>query len=201
MFSTHNLKPQFQEFVRPYAQKCVQKGLTANHITLATAGASVGLGLVLTVFAKVSVLFYLLPVFLLIRMILNAIDGIMAREFMQESAQGGYFNEVGDLLSDAALYLPFAFILPAGGFLIGVLLWLASVCEVFGLLGKIHGFNGRRYDGFAKSDRAAFFSILALWYAIAGSLNAWASFAVVIVIALTLYTCYLRFQNGLKAKV
>lgn len=201
MLNTYALKPKFQELVRPIAQKLVLNGITANQVTLAAAALSVLLGLILTVFASVSWLFFLLPIWLLIRMALNAIDGIMAREFMQESAQGGYFNEAGDVIADAALYLPFAFIVPLGGFSVGLLIWLAAMTEIFGLLGKIHGYNGRRYDGFGKSDRALAFGILALWYAISGSLNAFASVLIWLMIALSVYTCYLRFQNGLKAKI
>ncbi|QMT32158.1 CDP-alcohol phosphatidyltransferase family protein [Alysiella filiformis] len=201
MFSTYAFKPKFQEWVRPMAQKLVQNGITANQVTQFAAIVSVLLGVILSVFAGVSWLFFLQPIWLLLRMILNAIDGIMAREFMQESAQGGYFNEAGDVLADAALYLPFAFVAPLGGFSVGLLIWLAALTEIFGLLGKIHGFNGRRYDGFGKSDRAAVFGVLALWYAFAGSLNVFAHLVIWLMIALSVYTCYLRFQNGLKAKI
>ena len=39
-------------------------------------------------------------------MALNAIDGMLAREFNQKSRLGGYLNEITDVVSDAALYLP-----------------------------------------------------------------------------------------------
>lgn len=42
-------------------------------------------------------------------MALNAIDGMLAREFNQQSTLGAILNEVGDIISDAALYLAFAF--------------------------------------------------------------------------------------------
>ena len=45
-------------------------------------------------------------------MALNAIDGMLAREFGQKSALGGYLNEIGDVVSDAALYAPFALVAP-----------------------------------------------------------------------------------------
>ena len=48
-------------------------------------------------------------------MALNAMDGMLAREFGQQSALGGYLNEITDIVADAALYLPFAFIAPFGG--------------------------------------------------------------------------------------
>ena len=50
----------------------------------------------------------LLPPVLFVRMALNAIDGMLAREFAQKSALGAVLNELGDVVSDTALYLPFA---------------------------------------------------------------------------------------------
>lgn len=202
MLSTYALKPKFQEWLRPVARNLVNRGFTANQVTLVAAGVSVGLGAILAMFSQVSGLFWLLPIWLLLRMVLNAIDGLMAREFMQESAQGGYLNEVGDIVSDAALFLPFAFIAPLSGFQIALWIWLAALTEVFGLLGKIHGFHGRRYDGpMGKSDRALLFGVLGVWYAFSGSLNVFASVIMWIAILLAMFTCWQRFQNGLKAKV
>ena len=47
-----------------------------------------------------------------LRMAFNAIDGMLAREFGQQSALGAFLNELTDVVSDAALYLPFAFVGP-----------------------------------------------------------------------------------------
>ena len=59
-------------------------------------------------------------------MALNAIDGMLAREFNQKSRLGGYLNEITDVVSDAALYLPFAFVAPFNGIQISVLFGLQS---------------------------------------------------------------------------
>lgn len=39
---------------------------------------------------------------------LNAIDGMLAREFGQQSRLGAYLNELSDVIADAALYLSLA---------------------------------------------------------------------------------------------
>ena len=57
-------------------------------------------------------------------MALNAIDGMLAREFNQKSRLGGYLNEITDVVSDAALYLPFAFVAPFNGIQISSIIWL-----------------------------------------------------------------------------
>jgi CDP-diacylglycerol--glycerol-3-phosphate 3-phosphatidyltransferase len=56
--------------------------------------------------------FLLLPLFMFFRMALNAVDGMLAREYAQQSPLGAILNEAGDVVSDAALYAPFA-LLPA----------------------------------------------------------------------------------------
>ena len=54
--------------------------------------------------------FLLLPLWLFVRMALNAVDGMLAREFGQKSRLGAYLNEISDVVSDAALYAPFAWL-------------------------------------------------------------------------------------------
>lgn len=44
-----------------------------------------------------------------IRMALNALDGMLARECNQQTRLGAILNETGDVISDIALYLPFYF--------------------------------------------------------------------------------------------
>ncbi len=40
----------------------------------------------------------LLPVWMLLRMALNAVDGMLAREFGQQSRLGAYLNELSDVV-------------------------------------------------------------------------------------------------------
>lgn len=198
MLSLYQFKPKFQACLRPIMQKLAVRGITANQITLTAIAMSLVLGGLLSLFWQTAWLFWLLPIGFLIRMVLNVLDGMLAREWMQESALGGYLNEVGDIISDAALYVPFAWIL--GGVHMAVFIWLASLTEILGLLGSVHGFNGRRYDGpMGKSDRALFISVLAIWYALTGSLNHWVYALVWLAILAMGLTCWQRLQNGLRA--
>ena len=92
-------------------------------------------------------------------MALNAIDGMLAREFKQKSDLGFYLNELGDVVADTALYLPFMFLLPNPMLVLMVVL-LAILIEFAGVLALGVG-NDRRYDGpFGKSDRAVAFGVL-----------------------------------------
>lgn len=200
--SIYALKPRFQALLRPCVRALHQRGITANQVTLAACAVSLLLGGLLTLAAVNgwgSGWFYLLPLWFFLRMALNAIDGMLAREFGQQSALGGYLNEITDVAADAALYLPFAFLAPFGGLQIGLLVFLAALSEFCGVLGQVHG-NGRRYDGpFGKSDRAFVFGGLGLWLAWAGALPGWLYGLMWLLVAALLWTCWRRVGNGLKA--
>ena len=102
MMSIYALKPKFQNLLRPIVKRLYQKGITANQVTLFACAVSILIGLLLALFAGVSTLFWLLPIWLFVRMALNAMDGMLAREFGQQSALGGYLNEITDIVADAA---------------------------------------------------------------------------------------------------
>ena len=118
--------------------------------------------------------FLLLPLWMFLRMAFNAVDGMLAREFGQQSALGAYLNELSDVVSDAALYLPFAVVAPFGWGSVGAVIFLSAVSEMAGALGPMVG-SPRQYDGpMGKSDRAFVFGALGLWLGLAGSLPGWA---------------------------
>jgi CDP-diacylglycerol--glycerol-3-phosphate 3-phosphatidyltransferase len=159
----YELKPRFQALLRPIAAKLAASGVTANQVTLIAATGSVALGALLAGFASARPLFLLLPLWLFIRMALNAIDGMLAREFGQKSRLGAYLNELCDVVSDAALMLPFCFVRPFDPFWAVAAILLALLSEYAGVMGPLAGAE-RRYDGpLGKSDRALVFGALGLW--------------------------------------
>ena len=195
--SIYDLKPKFQNLLRPLVIKLEQCGVTANQVTLTACAISVILGLILTALSGYHWLFILIPIWLFVRMALNAIDGMLAREFNQKSRLGGYLNEITDVVSDAALYLPFAFVHPFDALQIGLIIWLSALTEFCGVLGQVQG-KTRRYDGpLGKSDRAFLFGVLGLVYVFAPTLLDflyWVAWAMVI---LLIITCIKRVRSGL----
>jgi CDP-diacylglycerol--glycerol-3-phosphate 3-phosphatidyltransferase len=160
--SVYDLKPKFQNLLRPLCRQMAQSGITANQVTLSAACLSIALGAVIALSHGASwSLLLVLPV-LFLRMALNALDGMLAREFNQKSRLGAVLNELGDVVSDTALYLPFATIAGMPALLIAALVAVAIMSEMAGVVGVQIGAS-RRYDGpFGKSDRAVFFGALAL---------------------------------------
>jgi len=104
----------------------------------------------------------LLPTALFVRMALNAFDGMLAREHNQKTALGAILNEMGDVLSDAGLYLPLALVPGFQPWLVFAFVLLSFLSEMTGVIGVQIGAS-RRYDGpFGKSDRAFIIGLLGL---------------------------------------
>ena len=161
MPSVYDLKPKFQGLLRPLTNELARAGITANQVTLAAMFLSFAAGAAMYVSRSMSILL-LLPLVLFLRMALNAIDGMLAREHDKKTSLGAIYNELGDVLSDAALYLPLAFFLPFNPFVIVLVVFLGTLAEMTGVIGVEIGAS-RRYDGpMGKSDRAFVFGTLGL---------------------------------------
>ena len=161
----YSIKPKFQALLRPLTRGLYHRGYTEHQVTLFAAITSHLLGRLLILYPHPQ-LFILLPIFLFIRMALNAIDGMLAREFNQKSQLGAVLNETGDIVSDAALYLAFAFLPGACPWLVVTVILLSWMTEFCGVLSQT--LNGvRQYQGpLGKSDRALLFGAYGLCIAL-----------------------------------
>lgn len=194
--SIYQLKPRFQAVLRPAVQTLHGLGVTANQVTVAACAISVALGLWLAANPHPAA-FALVPLWMLVRMAFNAMDGMLAREFGQQSKLGAFLNELTDVVSDAALYLPFACIAPFSPFWVGALILLAALSEFAGALGPTVGAS-RRYDGpMGKSDRAFVFGALGLWIALDGPLPGWTAHLLPLLSGLVAWTIVNRVQRAM----
>ncbi|HVE49825.1 MAG TPA: CDP-alcohol phosphatidyltransferase family protein [Casimicrobiaceae bacterium] len=167
----YELKPRFQSLLRPLAGWLAKAGVTANQVTVTAMLVSIAIGVSVWIEAQAHWPFLLLPIWLFLRMALNAIDGMLAREFGQKSPLGAYLNELSDVVSDAALYLPFAQLAPFGITSVGLVVLMSAISEMSGALGPMVG-APRRYDGpMGKSDRAFVFGALGLYVGLGGDLS------------------------------
>jgi CDP-diacylglycerol---glycerol-3-phosphate 3-phosphatidyltransferase len=194
----YDIKPAFQRLLRPIAARLVAMGTTANMVTLAAAALSIASGAAMAVWHEITAAFWLMPLVLFSRMALNAIDGIMAREFAQKSTLGMYLNELTDVIADAALILPFALLpgFPAWG--VVFFAFAAMLTELAGVLGIPAGVS-RRYDGpFGKSDRALALAILGVLIASGVSFDGWGIYVFPLLTALSAATVWNRVRAGLN---
>lgn len=165
MPSIYQLKPAFQNLLRPLVKSLYTIGISANQITLLAMFISLAVASFIYIyFSKhgIGLLLLIFPLWMLIRMAFNAIDGMLAREFNQQSKLGAFYNELCDVISDTALY----FSLICFAFIQAELLLLASflsiLSEYTGVMAPLIGAE-RRYDGpMGKSDRALAFSLICI---------------------------------------
>lgn len=197
MLSIYQLKPAFQNLLRPGVMRLYDRGVTANQVTLFAALVSVLLGILLLALPQHTWLFALIPLWMILRMALNAVDGMLAREFGQQSKLGAYLNELCDLIADSALFLPFALLPGVSPLLVVLVVLLALISEYAGVLGPMVGAS-RRYDGpMGKSDRAFCFGVLGAGVACGLLPAAWLNGLLAVILALLLYTLYNRVRQGL----
>jgi CDP-diacylglycerol--glycerol-3-phosphate 3-phosphatidyltransferase len=197
MASIYDLKPAFQNLLRPFARALFRAGVTANQITVLAALLSAAVGACLWFYPLARWPLFLVPAFLFVRMALNAIDGMLAREHGQKSRLGAVLNELGDVMADAALYLPFAARPGFDARLVVVAVILAIVSEMTGVVALQIGAT-RRYDGpMGKSDRAFAFGFFALLLALGVRSGRWQTLALAIVCVLLAATIVNRARRAL----
>lgn len=191
----YDLKPRFQALLRPTVGQLAARGITANQVTVVATAGSILVGFAVASLSENRHLFLIIPVWMLLRMALNAVDGMLAREFGQRSRLGAYLNELGDVVSDAALYAPFALLPAFGPTWVGLVVVLSLVAEYAGVLG-----SPRRYDGpMGKSDRALVFGALGAWAGFRLPTPGWFGWLMPLLALLLAATTVNRVRAGLRA--
>ena len=197
MPSTYKLKPRFQSILRPLVRSLAGCGVTANHVTIGAVVLSFVFGGLIALDPKAKWPLLLMPLALFVRMALNAIDGMLAREHHMKSALGAILNEIGDVLSDTALYLPMALVPGMNSFWVVLVVALAIVSETTGVVAVQIGAQ-RRYDGpMGKSDRALVFGLIGLLLGVGVDSALWADGLMMITVALLVVTIFNRASRAL----
>lgn len=197
MPSIYKLKPRFQSILRPLVRSLAGCGVTANHVTIGAVVLSFVFGGLIALDPKAKWPLLLMPLALFLRMALNAIDGMLAREHHMKSALGAILNEIGDVLSDTALYLPMALVPGMNSFWVVLVVALAIVSETTGVVAVQIGAQ-RRYDGpMGKSDRALVFGLIGLLLGVGVNSALWADGLMMITVALLLVTIFNRARRAL----
>jgi CDP-diacylglycerol--glycerol-3-phosphate 3-phosphatidyltransferase len=198
MASIYDLKPRFQNRLRPWVNVLASAGITANQVTVtATMLSMAGGGFIATYHQHHWPLLFI-PLILFVRMALNAIDGMLAREHDMQTPLGAILNELGDVVSDIALYLPLGLVGGVSGSWIVAIVLLAIVSEMTGVLAAQIGAQ-RRYDGpMGKSDRAVVFGSIGLILGIGIAPGIWLDMVLGAVTLLLIVTVINRARRALQ---
>lgn len=193
----YDLKPAFQNLLRPLCRRLAAAGVTANQVTVVAALLSFAVAGAIVAFPGHRWPLFCVPAALFVRMALNAIDGMLAREHDMKSALGGILNELGDVVSDAALYLAFACVPGIRAPLVVLVVLLGVFSEMAGVVAVQIGAS-RRYDGpMGKSDRAFAFGLLALLLGAGVSAGRWIDVYLGVTALLLVLTCVNRCRRAL----
>ena len=193
----YDLKPAFQNLLRPICRSLVSAGVTANHVTLSALLMSAAWGALIGLYNGAKWPLLGMPVVLFVRMGLNAIDGMLAREHNMKTPLGAVLNELGDVVSDAALYLPLALVEGFDAHPVVLAVLLAVMSEMAGVVAVQIG-TSRRYDGpMGKSDRAFVFGLASLVAGIGIPTAPWLRFVLWIVCGLLVLTILNRSRGSL----
>lgn len=197
MATIYDLKPRFQALLRPICGALARAGVTANQVTVAAALLSAAGGGVILWQPEARWPLLALPVVLFLRMALNAIDGMLAREHGMKSRLGAVLNELGDVVADMALYLPLAVVPGVPAWPVVGLVMIGILVEMAGVIGIQIGAS-RRYDGpIGKSDRAFIFGLLAFLLGIGIGAGVWIDILLMLAAALSGITVINRARKAL----
>ena len=198
MISVYKLKPKFQKLLQPLLLLLKRIGVSPNHITVFTIIFSIIIGYILFLGIQDRFWFLIVAVGLLLRMMLNALDGMMAKQFNLQSKLGEVLNEIGDVISDIAIYFPFIYFESIKSEYVIFFIFLSIINEFCGVLAKLIS-GTRRYDGpMGKSDRAFLVGLVCIIMYFTDSILIYLDYVFIISIFLMLMSSYLRLTKSLK---
>ena len=198
MPSIYQIKPAFQSLLRPLTRALAAAGVTANQVTVLALLLSLLTGFALAWWGRFAVVFLLVPAVMFVRMALNAIDGMLAREHDMKTPLGAFLNELSDVVSDAALYAPFALLPGVQPALVVGMVIASVISEMTGVVAVQVGAS-RRYDGpMGKSDRAFAMGAVALALGLGITPGAWLDWIMGALLLLLILTIVNRVNGALK---
>lgn len=198
LISIYEIKPKFQQLLMPIVDWMRKIGMTPNQVTILALLLSIVTGIILSIFHDNKWIFILMPIVMFVRMALNAIDGVMAKKYQMKSHLGLLLNELGDVISDLFLFIPFVFIAEDYGIGIMLFISLSIISEMAGVTVQVIG-SSRRYDGpMGKSDRAFIVGFISFLIFVHLNIIPYLHFVFYICSILMLINIYNRIINGLK---
>jgi CDP-diacylglycerol---glycerol-3-phosphate 3-phosphatidyltransferase len=171
----------------PLVDRLSAAGVTPDQVTLAAVPVAVLAGACLLASPTAPLLLLLVPLLVVVRIVLNLIDGNMARRTGRIHARGELFNEVGDRLADIAFLAPVAFLPGASPQIVLLGVMTGVMASYVGITSKAAG-GDRLYGGIlSKPGRMALLCVCAVWAAIAApDTTAWTVFGPVLLLGTSL---------------
>jgi CDP-diacylglycerol--glycerol-3-phosphate 3-phosphatidyltransferase len=174
----------------PLVDRLAAAGVTPDQVTLAAVPVAVAAGACLLASPAVPALLLVVPLLVVVRIVLNLIDGNMARRTGMIHARGELYNEVGDRFADIAFLAPVAFLPGASPQVVLLGVVTGVMASYVGITAKAAG-GERIYRGIlSKPGRMALLTVCCIVAFVLGpeDTRAWAAFGPLLLLgtALTL---------------
>ena len=194
--SIYKLKTKFQNLLMPICEKLVKLKVSPNQITVTTVLLNIIFTGIIHKFSNFTYLFLIVPIFLFLRMALNALDGMIANKFNQKTKIGVFYNEAGDVISDTVFFYVFLRVIGISEIHNLLFVFLSILSEYVGVTAMMVD-NKRHYEGpMGKSDRAFLISLLAIIYYFIG--NQYFDYILILAIVLLIFTIFNRVRSSVK---
>ena len=194
--SIYKLKTKFQNLLMPICEKLVKLEVSPNQITVTTVLLNIVFAGLIYKFNDYKLIYLTVPVFLFLRMALNALDGMIANKFNQKTKMGVFYNEAGDIVSDTVFFYVFLRVIGINEVYNLLFVFLSILSEYVGVTAMMVD-NKRHYEGpMGKSDRAFLISLLAIVYYFIG--NKYFDYVLILAIVLLVFTIFNRICSSVK---
>lgn len=171
--------------LEPVVRGLARAEVSPDAVTIAAVPAGVAAAVCLLLSPRFPALLILVPVLAGLRLILNLLDGALARATGRSHPRGELLNEVTDRLADVAFLAPVAFLPGADGILVLLGVLGALVASFIGVAARAAG-GERLYRGvLSKPGRMLLLALFSIAALPAGP-AAWSWFGPVLVIGTTL---------------
>lgn len=174
----YSLKPLFQKRLQPVARILAVNSVHPTILTL--SGIVVSALLASAVRISSQILSWFVPLLVFLRLSLNALDGMVAKQRRMESTAGTALNELSDLISDVFIFAGLALAPNVNAFLGLAVLLLVQLTNIAGIAGhfvlKRHLWEG----SVGKADRMVYLAFFAIIIAFTNETRWWNYLLVII---------------------
>ena len=198
MISIYELKPKFQQLLMPLVNTLHKHHVTPNQVTISACLLSILTGVLFYLNFESAWMYAVIPVFMFVRMAMNAIDGVLAKKFNLTSRLGKFLNELTDVISDTALFIPFILVTQTFPASVIIFIALSIISEMSGVLAEVTS-GERRYDGpMGKSDRAFLIGVIAVLLLFNVPLESYLHIIFIAASILIAFNIYKRVLGGME---
>lgn len=180
----YSIKPKFQQALRVVERPLVRWRVHPDILTLSALGLSFAGGFALYASHWTPWTLLAVPFMALLRICLNALDGIVAKDLGVARPWGEVLNELCDRLADVAFFVGLVLI-PGVNIPLGIsVLVLMVITSYVGILSKAAG-GAREFGGLmGKADRMILLALAAVLALILPNLPVFNGFLVVVLVGL-----------------